>query len=78
MLLLISSTLIRYDGRSAVDHPLRAFGVARPVHRDLGGGALDLSKLVGREFDGGRAHVLLQALQLPGAGDGNDPRLLDQ
>ena len=57
---------------------LELFGIASPLHRDLGGGALDLAEIVGRQFDGSRADVLLQAMQLRGAGDRHDPRLLRQ
>ena len=53
-------------------------GVAGPLHRDLGDGAIDLAQVVGRQLDGGCAEVLLQAMQLGGAGDRNDPGLLRQ
>ena len=48
------------------------------MHRDLRGGALDLAEVVGRQFDGSRPDVLLQAMQLRGARDRNDPRLLGE
>jgi hypothetical protein len=46
------------------------------LHRDLREGALDLLEIVRRKFDGNRTDVLVQALQLPAARDGNNPRLL--
>ncbi len=64
--------------RSATDQFLQVFGVPSPVHRDLGGSALDLTEIVGRQLDCHCAKVLLQALQLSGAGDGHNPRLLRQ
>jgi hypothetical protein len=48
------------------------------VHRDLCRGAIDLSKIVGGQFDCHCAEVLVQAMQLSSAGDGNNPRLLGQ
>ena len=33
--------------RSAIDQPLRAFGVPGPLHPDPGGGAIDLAEIVG-------------------------------
>ena len=33
--------------RSAIDHPLGALGVPRPLHPDPCGGALDLAEIVG-------------------------------
>ena len=41
-------------------------------------GAFDLTEIVGRKFDCSRSDVLLQAMQLRGARDRNDPRLLGQ
>src|SRR5262245_40915693 len=48
------------------------------MHCDLGGSAVDLLQIAGRQFDGLRAKVLVQAMQLRGARNGNDPRLLGQ
>jgi hypothetical protein len=62
----------------ATGHLLQMFGVASPLHRDPGSGALDLTEVVGREFDGGRPEVLVQAMQLRGARNRNDPRLLGE
>src|SRR5216684_3858572 len=62
--------------RSATGHLLQMFGVPSPLHGDLRGGALDLMQIVGREIDGNCSDVLLQSLQLAGAWDGNNPRLL--
>jgi len=36
---------------SATLHSLQLFGVASALHRDLGGGGIDVTKVVGREFD---------------------------
>src|SRR6266550_2816123 len=52
------------------------FGVPSPLHRDLRGGALDVAEIVRRKLDGNCADVLLQARELAGAWDGNNPRLL--
>jgi len=46
-----------------------------PLYRDLPGGAIDLTDVVRRQFDVGCSEVLLEVLQLRGAGDGNNPRL---
>src|SRR5438034_8132289 len=54
----------------------KGFGVSRPLHRDLRGSALDVAQIVGRELDGSGSDVLLQAMQLRGTRDGNDPRVL--
>src|SRR5512132_4540025 len=62
--------------RSETGHLLQLFGVSAPLHRDLRGGAIDLPNVIGRKFDGSRSDVLLQAGQLRGARDRNDPRLL--
>ena len=48
----------------------------RPPHRDLRDGAVHLAEVVGRRGHVNRSDVLLQALQLAGAWDGNDPWLL--
>jgi len=40
-------------GHSAVGQAFQAFGIARPLHRDLGGGVFNLAQIVGRERDGG-------------------------
>ena len=60
---------------SAAGHLLQVFGVPGPLHRDLRGGAIDLTEIVGRQFDGSRSDVFVQALQLRGARDRDDPRL---
>src|SRR5919199_3147558 len=57
--------------RSAIGQSLQVFRVPGPLHRDLGGGALDVAEIVRRELDVDYADVLLQALQPAGAGDGN-------
>ncbi len=48
------------------------------MQRDLRGGGIDLPEVVGGEFDGDRAKILLQMQKLRGARDGIDPRLLRQ
>jgi hypothetical protein len=53
-------------------------GVAIPLHLDVGEGILDLAKVVLRQFEGGRAEILLQAVRLGGARDRDDPGLLRQ
>src|SRR5437773_862772 len=62
--------------RSATGLSFQVFRVASALHRDLRGSALDVAEVVGREFDGNRTDVLLQAREPPGAGDGNNPGLL--
>jgi len=51
MSLLIILTLAYHDGRSATGHLLQFFGVPSPLHRDLGGGVIDVTQILGREFD---------------------------
>ena len=48
------------------------------MHRDLRGGAIDLTQIVGGQFDLRRGDVLLESMQLRGAGDRHDPPLLRQ
>src|SRR5436190_2828116 len=62
--------------QSAVDHALRALGVALALHRDRRRCCVDLTQVVRRELDVDRAEVLFQAVDLRGARDGHDPRLL--
>src|SRR6185312_758772 len=62
--------------RSTVDHSLRAFRVPSPLHRDLGRGAFDIAEIALGELDGNRRDILLQTMQLRGAGDRHDPGLL--
>ena len=64
--------------RSATGHLLQVLGVPGPLHRDLRGRGLDLAEVVGRELDVGRPEVLVQAMQLRGARDRDDPRLLGE
>lgn len=49
--------------------------IPRPLDRNPGGGGLDLLQVRGGEIDRRRSEVLLEPLELPGAGDGHDPRL---
>jgi hypothetical protein len=48
------------------------------MYLDLRSSGIDLTKVVGSEFDGNRAKVLLQPVHFSGAGDGHDPGLLRQ
>src|SRR5215203_1864999 len=62
--------------RSAIDPLLQMLRIAGTLYRDLGNRTLDVAEIVGGEFDVSRSDVLLQAFQLRGTGDRNDPRLL--
>src|SRR5918994_1790793 len=62
--------------RSAIDPLLQMLRIAGALYRDLGNRALDVAEIVGGEFDASRSDVLVEAVQLRGAGDRNDPRLL--
>jgi hypothetical protein len=75
MLLLL---LTCQDGRSAASQLLQLFGVARPLHRDLRSGGIDLAEIVGRKLDGRRSDVFLEPVKLRGARDRNDPRVLGE
>jgi len=57
---------------------LQFFGVPGSFHRDPGGGVVDLAEIVGSEFECDRSVVLVQAIQLRGARNGNYPRFLGQ
>ena len=59
-----------------IDPLLQMLRIAGALHRDLGNRALDVAEIVGGEFDVSRSDVLVEAAQLRGAGDRNDPRLL--
>lgn len=72
------SVLRARAGLSATDQLLQMFRVPGAVKRDRRRRALDGAKLVRRQFDGGRADVFLEAMQLRGSGDRNYPRLLRQ
>src|SRR6185369_8032621 len=61
---------------SAARQSLQAFGVPGPLHRDFRGGAIDLTEIVRRQPERRGADVLVQAMKLRRARDGNDPRLL--
>jgi hypothetical protein len=62
-------------GRSEARPLLQGFGVP-PVDRYRGGGAVDLTEVLGRQRHPSRAEVLLQALPPARARDRNDPGLL--
>src|SRR6266487_3085148 len=48
------------------------------MHLDRCGGGIDVTEIIGGEFDCRRADVLLQALHPARAGDRHNPRLLRQ
>jgi len=48
------------------------------MHLDRCGGGIDITEIIGGEFDCHRADVLLQALHPARAGDRHNPRLLRQ
>ena len=50
--------------------------IQRPLHGYACGSAFQFSNLVCREFNFSRSNVFVQAMQLGGARNGNDPRLL--
>src|SRR5208282_2320448 len=62
--------------RSATGHLLQLFRVSGAVNRDLRGSVIDVVQIVRRQFDRHRANVLVQTVQLRGARDRNNPRLL--
>src|SRR5262245_49733063 len=62
----------------ATHQSLHIFGVPGPLHRDAGGVAIYLTEIVGRQLYVNGPIVLLQAVQLRGAWDGNNPWLLRQ
>src|SRR2546423_9751081 len=64
--------------RSEAGHSLELFGIPIPLYRDRCNGTFDLPQIVGRESDGKCADILIEALKLAGARDGNDPRLLGE
>src|SRR5439155_258921 len=61
---------------SAICQSLQLFGVPSSLYSDLRGGAADLAEIVQGQFDGGPSDVLLDARQLRGAWDWNNPWLL--
>lgn len=63
---------------SASCHLFQLFGVTSALHSDLRGGEVDLTKIVGREVKDDRSDILVQTMQLRGARNGNDPRLLGE
>jgi hypothetical protein len=62
-------------GGSAVDHPLEGFRVSGALRLDLG---VELQKIIGCQLDLGGRKVLLEPVELGGAWDRDDPRLLDE
>jgi hypothetical protein len=68
----------RRDRGSAAHQLLQMFRVAGSLDSDLGDGAVDVAQILARQFDVSRFDVFLQPVQLRGAGDRRDPRLLGQ
>src|SRR5215207_2885827 len=64
--------------RSAAGQPLQMLWVSGTFHLDLCGGALDLAEIVRGELEFGGTDVLVEALQLPGAGNRDYPGLLSE
>src|ERR1035441_4653640 len=64
--------------RSAADQLLKVFGVPGTLCRDLRGSALDLAKIAGRELEVDGSDILVETLELPGAGNRDDPQLLGE
>src|ERR1035438_2826101 len=74
-----SRCAVRYvSSRSAAGHLLQLFRVPSSLHRDLGGGAVNLTEVVRRKFDCHSSYVFVQAMQLGGAWNWNDPRFLGE
>lgn len=74
-----SSTIARRIGLrygSAADPGLKVRRISIALHRHLGEGTFDVAQIVRRQFDAGRADILLEALELRGSGNRNDPRFL--
>lgn len=61
--------------RSAVDHALGTLGVAVSLDHDSRERPIDFLQVAGRKRHVHRAQVFLQAVELLGTGDGDDPRL---
>src|SRR5206468_6784835 len=63
---------------SSTGQLLQVFGVASPLHLYRRGGGIDLTEIVRCELDRSGSDILLQARQLPGSWNGNDPRSLGE
>src|SRR5436305_14391349 len=63
---------------SAIDHALRALGVALPLQFDPGRQFINLAKVVGRKFYVDRAQIFFQPMQFGCSWDRDHPRLLCQ
>src|SRR5215217_5702315 len=63
---------------SAIDSCLKVRRIPIPLHCDLRDGVFDIVQIIEPQLDSSRSDVLLQAMQLRGAGDRHDPRLLRQ
>jgi hypothetical protein len=68
--------LVAVVGRGvAIDHPLRRLGVAGTTGRNGSHRLLDFSEIIRRELELGRPKILLEPMQLGGAGNRYDPGL---
>ena len=57
-------------------HCFEAFWIASALHGDLGCGGVDFAQILGRELDRQGADIFVEAIELCGAGDRGEPRLL--
>ncbi len=63
---------------STIDQLLRGFGIAGSLNSNLCRGASKFTQVSGSELEGCCPVVFAQAVEFRGAGDGNDPGLLNQ
>ena len=63
---------------SAVDHLLHRWAVALADDLDAGGGVVELRQLIGGQVEVGGGEVLLEAMELGGAGDRHVRRVLGE
>ena len=64
--------------RSASDQFLQVFRVASPLNRDFGCSAFEFAQIFRRKLNGSGSDIFAQAMQLRGARNRNNPRLLGQ
>src|SRR5207253_11416608 len=75
---ILSSSSLVHVLISAAGHLFEPFRIPIALHRDLRDGAPDLTQILRSQFDGSRSDILFQAVQLRGARDRHDPRLLSK
>lgn len=75
---LSTSSLKSQRCRSSTRHLLQLFGVSRSLDCDLRSGIIDVTQIVGCQFDGDCPDVLFQAMQLCGTWNRHNPRFLSQ